>query len=99
MGGDFLQPNRITGERRDQRVRPLQGAVSDDQPTDAMVVQMAGDQFDGVASPDQQCGALRQIGENLLGQANRSERDRTRTGPIRVSVRTCFCLLYTSRCV
>lgn len=51
----------------------LQGAVGNDDALDALVMQVAGDQADGLAGTDQQRLAAVQVGEDLLGQAHGSE--------------------------
>ena len=51
----------------------LQGAVGDDDALDALIVQVARHQADGLAGADQQRLAAVQVGEDLFGQADRGE--------------------------
>ncbi len=61
-----------------QLAGPLQGAVGYDDTLDALVVQVPRHQADGLTGADQQRLAAVQIGEDLLGQADRGEGHRHR---------------------
>lgn len=51
----------------------FQGPVGNDDTLDALIVQMARHQADGLAGADQQRLAAMQVGEDLFGQADRGE--------------------------
>jgi hypothetical protein len=75
---DVRQQHRVGAELLGQQTGALQRAVGNDDALDTQLVQMAGDQSNGLAGTDQQGLAALQITENLFGQADRGKRHRHR---------------------
>ncbi|MCY1408364.1 hypothetical protein D9M71_236840 [compost metagenome] len=76
--GNIGQQHRVRTELFSQKACALQGAVGDHDTLDALLMQVAGDQGDGLAGTDQQGLAAGQVTENLLGQADGGKRNRNR---------------------
>ncbi|MNF52621.1 hypothetical protein D3C84_339720 [compost metagenome] len=72
--GHVGQQHGVGAELLGEDAGALQGAVGDHDALHALLVQVAGDQGDGLAGADQQRLAAVQVGEYLLGQADGGER-------------------------
>ena len=72
--GNVREQHGVGAELLGQLAGTFQGAVGDDDTLDALIVQVARHQADGLASADQQRLAAVQVGEDLLGQAHRGKR-------------------------
>ena len=60
-----IQPDGKTAELRRQLLRILDCAIGDDQPGQASLAQVSGDQFDGLTRADQQGGLFVQFTKYL----------------------------------
>ena len=70
FGRDIRQQHGVGAELFGQDAGTLQGTVGDDDTLHAEVVQVTGDQGDGLTGTDQQGLAALQVAENLFGQAD-----------------------------
>ena len=61
-------------------MRPLDGAVGDDHTADALLLQVAGGELDGLAGAHQQGGVATEVGKELARQGDGGEGHRHRRG-------------------
>ncbi len=71
---DIGEQDRMRAQLGSQRAGTLERTVGDDDPLNALLVQVTRDQGDGFASADQQCLTALQITENLPSQADCGKR-------------------------
>ena len=80
VSAEFGEGDGVAVELRGQGMGPLDGAVGDDDATDALLAQVAGGQFDGLPGADEQGGLVLEVGEDLPCQANGGEGHGDRAG-------------------
>jgi hypothetical protein len=89
-GWELRQRDRVAVELLGDVVRALDGAVGDDDATDAVLVQVAGGQLDGLAGADQQAVCLDRSLKICRARLTAAKATETGLLPMAVSVRTCL---------